>query len=154
MFSDFLNRLTGAPAPLPESDARLALAALLVRCARADGEYSEAERNRIGHILAMRYGLSPFEAIALRGEAETLETEAPDTVRFTRVIKDAIPHDERLQIVEALWQVALADGTHTADEDALVRLVVRLLGIGDVDSALARQRAANAGLAREGDDSA
>ena len=51
-----------------------------------------------------RHGLSPFEATKLRREAETLEAEAPDTVRFTRAIKDAVPHEERESVLEAVLQ--------------------------------------------------
>ena len=94
MFADFLKRLTAPdPEPLNDGDARLALTALLVRLARADGHYAHEEIERIDRITAARYSLSPFEATALRGEAETLETEAPDTVRFTRAIKDAVPYE-------------------------------------------------------------
>ena len=141
MFADLLKRLV-APEPerLPDPDARLALTALLVRVARSDGDYADAEIDRIDRILARRYGLSPFEAAYLRGQAEVLEAEAPDTVRFTRAIKDAVPYDDRTAVVEALWAVVLADGVRDVDEDALIRLVSNLLGINDRDSALARQR--------------
>ena len=45
MFADFLKRLVEpGPAPLPDADARLALTALLVRVARSDESYDEAER--------------------------------------------------------------------------------------------------------------
>ncbi len=143
MFGDFLKRLTQpGPAPLPDADARLALTALLVRIARSDGSYDPAEIDRIDRIVAARYGLSPFEASRLRGEAEALEAEAPDTVRFTRAIKDAVPYEDRLGVVESLWQVVLADGERAQEEDALLRLVASLLGVSDVDSALSRQRAA------------
>jgi uncharacterized tellurite resistance protein B-like protein len=47
-----------------------------------------------------------------------------------------------MEILQALWAVALADGNRDADEDALIRLVTRLLGISDKDSAIARQRVA------------
>ncbi|WP_417605464.1 TerB family tellurite resistance protein [Primorskyibacter flagellatus] len=141
MFADFLKRLTQPePAPLDDGDARLALTALLVRVARSDGDYSDREISRIDRIAAARYGLSPFEATALRRDAETLESEAPDTVRFTRAIKDAVPYDHRIGVIEALWQVVLADGERDEAEDALLRLVSNLLGVSDVDSALARQR--------------
>ena len=141
MFADLLKRLV-APEPerLPDPDARLALTALLVRVARSDGDYADAEIDRIDRILMRRYGLSPFEAAYLRGQAEVLEAEAPDTVRFTRAIKDAVPYDDRTAVVEALWAVVLADGVRDVDEDALIRLVSNLLGINDRDSALARQR--------------
>ena len=141
MFADLLKRLV-APEPeqLPDPDARLALTALLVRVARSDNDYAEAEIDRIDRILAHRYALSPFESAYLRGQAEKLETEAPDTVRFTRAIKDAVPYEERNAVVEALWAVVLADGVRDEEEDALIRLVANLLGINDRDSALARQR--------------
>ncbi|MGR3502921.1 tellurite resistance TerB family protein [Pseudaestuariivita sp.] len=143
MFEALLSRLTGpAPDPLPDADARLALSALLVRVARTDGEYSGAEKERIGKIIAARYKLSPFEAQKLQSEAETLEGEAPDTVRFTRAIKDVVPYDERIAVIEALWQVVLADGDRAAEEDALLRLVASLLGVNDRDSNMARQRVA------------
>ena len=75
-------------------------------------------------------------------EAEALEAEAPDTVRFTRALKEAVPLEDRAALVEAMWSVALADGARDAEEDQLMRLVANLLGLGDRDSALARQRAA------------
>ncbi|MFM2356180.1 MAG: hypothetical protein RLZZ528_1916 [Pseudomonadota bacterium] len=141
MFGKLLSGLMApAPAPLPAPEAQIALAALLVRLARADDHYADAETRRIDLIVATRYGLTPFEAAALRREAEILESEAPDTVRFTRALKEAVPYEDRTSLMEALWQVALADTARDADEDALIRLAASLLGITDKDSALARQR--------------
>jgi uncharacterized tellurite resistance protein B-like protein len=141
MFGEFLKRLTQPDTrALPETDARLALAALLVRVARSDGDYAEAEAGRIDRILATRYGLSPFEAPKLRAKAEVLESEAPDTVRFTRAIKNAVPYEDREAVIEALWSVVLADGIRDHEEDAMLRLLANLLGVTDRDSNLARQR--------------
>lgn len=141
MFADFLKRLTDpAPATLAQTDARLALTALLVRVARSDNEYSAAERRNIQDIISNRYGLDQTGRDALLSDAETLEAEAPDTVRFTRAIKDAVPYEDRLEVIEALWQVVLADGARAKEEDALLRLVANLLGVTDMDSAQARLR--------------
>lgn len=140
MFAEFLKRLTATETEdLPDEDARLALTALLVRIARSDNDYSDDERQRIDRISARRYGLGPGAVSALREEAETLESEAPDTVRFTRAIKDAVAYDDRLAVVRAMWEVVLADGTRAQEEDALVRMAANFLGISDRDSALARQ---------------
>lgn len=146
MFADLLRRLSAAPSaePLPADDARLAMAALMVRVARADHDYAEAERARIDALLAAHYALAPAAAGALRVEAERLEEEAPDTHRFTRAIKDAVPYEERDWVIEALWSVALSDDGRDHREDSLLRLVSGLLGITDRDSGLARQRAAAA----------
>jgi uncharacterized tellurite resistance protein B-like protein len=141
MFEHLLKRLLApAPTPLSAEEAHLALAALMVRIARADGDYSETEVLRIDRLLVQFYGLSPFAAARLRAEAEVLEAEAPDTVRFTRALKDAVPHEDRMELMCALWAVALADGARAAEEEALIRMVAPLLGISDRDSALARQR--------------
>ena len=141
MFAEFIKRLTQPdPAQLPDGDARLALTALLVRIAKSDNEYAPSERARIDQIIAKRYALDADGTASLRADAEALEAEAPDTVRFTRAIKDAVPYEHRIAVIEALWQVVLADGVREAEEDALLRLVSNLLGINDRDSALARQR--------------
>lgn len=145
MFADFIKRLTEPDlAPLPDDDARLALTALLVRVARSDHDYAASEAQLIEDIATARYGLSAAEAADLRSQAETLESEAPDTVRFTRAIKDAVPYDDRLAVIEALWKIVMADGARAKEEDALLRLVTNLLGVTDKDSALARQRVSKA----------
>ena len=118
-----------------------AMAALMVRIAKSDDEYSAAEIARIDAVLGLLYKLTADQAANLRQTAEALEAEAPDTVRFTRAIKEEVSYEERFNVVRALWQVVLADGARDAEEDALMRLLASLLGVNDRDSALARQRA-------------
>lgn len=141
MFGKLLSGLMApSPSTLPPPEARLALAALLVRLARSDERYTEDEAQKIDRVITTRYGVSPFEAAAIRREAEQLEAEAPDTVRFTRALKEAVPAEDRMSLMEAMWTIALSDGARDAEEDAVIRLVASLLGINDRDSALARQR--------------
>jgi uncharacterized tellurite resistance protein B-like protein len=141
MFESLLRRLSSpAAGQLPDPDARLALAALFVRIAKADGVYAAPEIARIDRLLMRRFGLDPVAAAKLRAAGEALEHEAPDTVRFTRAIKEAVPYEDRLAVVESLWDVSLADGRRDEDEDALLRLVAPMLGVTDQDSALARRR--------------
>lgn len=138
-----IQRLFGtAPAPLPGTDADLALAALLVRVAKTDNFYAFQEIERIDRILMARHGIGAFEAAEMRGEAEKLEADAPDTVRFTRALKEAVALEDRMALAVALWEVALADGTRDSHEDHELRVLTGLLGLTDVESAKARQRAA------------
>ena len=113
MFGDFLRRLTQPdPAALPDTDARLALTALLVRVARTDGDYAPTEKANIDRIIAARYELNNSDAAALRCDAETLESEAPDTVRFTRAIKAAVPYEDRVAVIKpcgrSYWRMTYA----------------------------------------------
>ena len=143
MFKTLLNRLTGADSsdPLSTDDGRLAMAALMVRVARADHDYAPEEVAVIDALLMHRYELNASETAALRAEAEELEANAPDTVRFTRLIKSAVPYEDRNAIAESLWRIVLADDQRHHYEDSFLRLVVSLIGVSDRDSGLARQRA-------------
>ena len=141
MFADFLRRLT-APEPqrLSDPDARLALGALLVRLARSDGDYAAVEIAQIDRSLAARYGLTPDQATALRADCEALEAEAPDTVRFTRAIKEVVDYENRVAVIEAMWAVVMADGVREEEEDSIMRMTASLLGVSDQDSHAARLR--------------
>ncbi len=139
MFAEFLKRLTDpAPQPLVDADARLALGALLVRIARSDDDYAQIEKDQIKAVLSARYSLN--DASALLTDCENLEAEAPDTVRFTRAIKDAVPYEDRLGVVEDMWSIVLADGQRDAHEDQIMRMVPPMIGVEDQDSNAARKR--------------
>ncbi|TPE53689.1 TerB family tellurite resistance protein [Amaricoccus solimangrovi] len=142
MFADLLRRLNAIPGarPLGADSARVAMAALMVRVARSDDSYSDRERARIDALLAAHYRLPPAEVARLRGEAEEAEASAQDTVQFTRVVKEDVPYEERVGVVETLWRVAAADGID-AEERGVLRLVANLLGVSDQESGLARRRA-------------
>ncbi len=143
MLNNLFRRLSGDAGRSPDDpEARIALAALLVRIARADGFYDPHEVERIDRILMRRFQMSPFEATALRTKGEAAEASAPDTVRFTREVKAAVPYEERLGVIEQLWEVVLADGERDHEEDSLMRLIAPMLGVEDQDSHRARQRAA------------
>lgn len=119
---------------------KIALAALMVRLARSDDSYSKTEEERIMLLLAKHYALDEQAATALRHKAQEIEKEAADTVRFTREIKQVVPHDERIKIIEMLWAVVLEDGKRDAQENTMMRLIASLLGISDIESNSVRKK--------------
>ncbi|MEM8759310.1 MAG: TerB family tellurite resistance protein [Pseudomonadota bacterium] len=137
-----LARHQGAPQRLSAQDARDALAVILVHAARADGRYDASEQDDIDRVLTARYGLDAAGATALRAEAEADEENAAGLQRFTSALKNAVPFEERIGIIEAVWEVAYADGVRSAEESALVRKLCGLLYVEDRDAGLARQRVA------------
>ncbi len=139
-----LSRLTKflrpeSPAPLP--DGKVAVAALLVRVARADHDYMEAEARLIDGFISARFGLNPVQTTALRAAAESYEASVGDTVHLTRIVKDVVPLDDRPELLVQMWQIILSDADRHDEENGLMRLVCNLLGLADRDSALARQKA-------------
>jgi len=142
MIDAFLKIFQGNPeAPPPDSlDEKLALAALLVDAARRDDAYEDSEKATIDRILAAEHDMDLTAAAALRAKAETAQDEAMGLFRFTHSLKESTPFEDRVKVIEYLWEVALADGDRDAVEDNLVRRVCGLLGVSDRDSGLARQR--------------
>lgn len=147
MVPGFLRRLlmSTGHAELQPEDGRLAIASVLVMAARADGKYEAAEEAMIDHVLTTRFKLSADQARGLREEGEAAEAEAVDIYQFTRAIKEAIPYDDRLAVVEELWGVILSDGERDPFEDTLMRQIVDRLGLSPMDSALARQKVQGGG---------
>ena len=129
------------PVILEHNDARLAITALMIRVARSDNDFSEAEFLNIKKLASQRFELNMEETDKLIKEARAIEEQAPDTVRFTKSIKEAVAFEDRSALVEDLWAIVLTDNNRDANEDALIRTVVSLLGVSDKESALARQRA-------------
>ena len=141
MIKNLLDALLGnAEHQLDDDDEKIALAALCVRVAKSDNDYASKEISIIDSELGQHFSLSINEATKLRSEAEKLEQKAPDTVRFTRAIKEKIELDKRRAVLEILWKITLADGKREAEEDSLMRLISGLLGLTDIESAKARQK--------------
>ncbi|QDC10572.1 TerB family tellurite resistance protein [Oceanicola sp. D3] len=144
MFTEFLQRLTGTAKAngevLPELDARLALAALLVRMAKSDHAYQASEIGLIDRFLAARFGLNPVEAAKLRATAEKLEHQAPETEVFTGLIRDAVSYNERVEVLDALWQVVMADGEEKPEEAEMIGFASGALGVAEADAAALEAR--------------
>lgn len=138
---DRLLRQTPAPAPLPEPDAELALGALLVRVAMSDREYDAKEIGEIDHILSLSFNLGPIEAAKMRATCERLEKAAPGTGAFAKLIRSGVEHAQRVDMMSALWMVALADGEKDNEEEKLLRQLQNALGLSDIDYKTARERA-------------
>lgn len=115
----------------------VAVAALMVRLANADGSFDEAERASIEAALDARFG----DGAALLAAGEAAEQDALDNHQFTKLIKSAYSPEERGALLEDLWGVVLADENRDMNENALMRQFAALLYVPDREVAEARQRA-------------
>jgi uncharacterized tellurite resistance protein B-like protein len=144
MFDNLKSLFTNsAPQAVPPIiiDAPTALAALLVRAAKVDNRYAYEEIRMIDHQLVRRFGLPIVQAMKLRARAERLEATQAETSDLVEVIRDALPDEDRLEILEALWAVALVDGKQRANKVQLVQLASIHLGMPRADMQVARENA-------------
>ena len=127
-------------APVEAEAPKLAAAALLVEAACMDGHFDGDERDAVCAALGAHFGLSDAEADTLIEQAEAVHHEATDLHRFTRAINDRYDHDDRLAVMEMMWEVVYADGRLHAYEANLIRRVGGLLHITDRERGEARKR--------------
>ena len=140
-----LRRLIEAPSPtqaVTESpDAfNLAVVALLFHAASLDGKIDAEEERTIAALVAKRFELSASDLETLLEDARAAEAESGQLLHFTRDIKDNSSHEERVAMIEMLWEVVFADGEEHAYEANLVRRVTGLIYVTDQESGGARKR--------------
>ena len=136
-----LGGKTDAPESADDAASALqrAVAALFVEAARADDDYAAHEKTLIDKSLAAKFSLSPEEAAALREEGEKAQSTATDIQRFTRRAKE-LSKEEKVALIEGLWEVILSDGERDPFEDTLMRRICGLIYVDDRVSGEARRR--------------
>jgi uncharacterized tellurite resistance protein B-like protein len=120
---------------------QLAVAVLLVEAARMDSEFDADERQTVQALLARRFELDAGAAGRLLAQAERKAEGSVELYGFTRTVKDAFEHEDRVELMQMLWEVAYADGTLHDYEANLMRRVAGLVHVTDRESGEARKRA-------------
>lgn len=140
MLQKILDFLSAGEPPRTAPDRRLAVAVLLVEAAHRDDTFSPEERQVIGQLLTAKFALSPEERDQLLSSAETVNANMTQLHPYTRVVFEQMPPNERIELIEMMWEVAYADGELDPEEDALIRRLGNLIYITDRERILARQR--------------
>ena len=135
-----LMRMLQAPEPPRAPDLKLSVAVLLVEAARQDDRFAPEERAVITDLLTRKFDLSPEDCAALLTAAEAWAAEMVQLHGDTNAIFEAMTPDERIGLIEMLWDVAYADGVLDPAGDLLIRRIAGLIAVTDRDRVLARQR--------------
>lgn len=136
----FFDQLDGDAAAATQDDLPLAAAALLLEAARTDDAVTGAERTHIIAAVRRRFDLTGAEAETLFEEARAQTRGASHLYDYVRIINDHCPPEQRLWIIEMLWEVAYADGALNDLESNLLRRLGGLLAVSDIERGAARKR--------------
>ncbi|MGB1547279.1 MAG: TerB family tellurite resistance protein [Alphaproteobacteria bacterium] len=127
-------------APATDEALRMAIAALLIEAALFDGHFDTRERQQILKLLQARFTLEEDAAKELF-EAARKRAENPNNLHsFTKTVKDTLAHEERIELIEMLWEVVYADGKLDDFEANLLRRIGGLLYVSDQERGGARKR--------------
>lgn len=121
-------------------DLRIAVIALLVRAATSDADFGPEEKETIRRIVSETFDLPPGEVASLIEAASLEEAETLDLHRWVQSIKQAYSEEERVTLIEKMWEVVYADGVLDEYEANLLRRVAGLIYVPDRQSGEARQR--------------
>ncbi|MEM9733851.1 MAG: TerB family tellurite resistance protein [Pseudomonadota bacterium] len=136
----FSGEQSPVEADAPALDKNLAAAVLMVHVIAADGEIKPEEDARLHAILEEHYAVSSAQADALAAEARERQAQAIDLYAFTSLLKQQMNEEERLALVEDLWEMVYADGTVHEFEDNVVWRTAELLGVLGRDRMALKQR--------------
>ena len=120
---------------------QIATAALLLEMMRMDERIAVEERDSIVATLGQQFGLDSGQLATLLDLAEQEARQATGYYQFTSLINKTCSAEQKIRIVENLWQVAMADGHLDAHELHLMRKIADLLYVGHADYVAAKQRA-------------
>ncbi len=126
--------------PHGQDELQLAAAALMVEAGRMDGLLDAAEEARITELVRDRFELDREAAGLLLEAAKAATEDSGHIYPFTRTVARNYDHDERLRMIEMLWEVVYADGELHDFEANLLRRAAGLLYVTDQESGAARQR--------------
>ena len=131
------SRNTSDPA---QSELQLALTALLIEAAYSDDHFDGPERAVIARLIERRFNLLPSDVRTLLATGEAAATESVELFHFTRIINERLSYEERVELIEMMWEVAYADRVLDEYEDSLLRRVGGLISVPDPERGIARQR--------------
>jgi uncharacterized tellurite resistance protein B-like protein len=143
-FKQFFDQHLSAAAAEAPNTARhrlqLAAAALLIEMIRVDGDIKEAEAAVVRRALGKAFQLDAAETAELMRLAEQEARDATCYHAFTRLINEHYSKEQKIELVEALWEVAYADAEMEMYEEHLVRKLAELLYVRHAEFIQAKLR--------------
>ncbi len=110
-----------------EKQLQIATAAIFIEMAKADGEFSDDEREHIVVSLKNRFGL---EDECVHDLIELSHTELKDSVslyEFSGVINKNFTFEDKFALLKNLWRLIYTDKTLDKYEDHLIKMIGGML---------------------------
>ena len=129
-----------SPDKVSEHSVRIATAALLIEMMRADTKISQDEQRTITNTIRSKFGLNEEETGALLKLAEEEIREATGYFEFTSMINRGLTYEQKIKVIEHLWEGAFADAILDKHEEYMVRKIAGLIHVSHKDFIEAKLR--------------
>ena len=141
-FREFVAGVETHSEPDEREQRRVAVSALMFRVIDADGTVRDSEEARLREILSETYGLDAEGVEALARAGREADHGATDLYEHTSLLRRSLEMDERVKLIELLFELAYADQSLHEGEDATVKRIAELMGVDARDRVLARREVA------------
>lgn len=132
-FGQLLDEMFQQTPEASDHSKELAIGALLVEIALADGTIDEPEEAQLRQTLQQQFHIPPSDVDALINEAKHSIEESVDLYQFTKVINAHFDYPARCECLGALWKMAYADQHLDALEEHQLRKISDLLFVDHSD---------------------
>ena len=114
---------------------------LLLEACQIDGETGQVEIDHVKKLLINKFNFSESDANENINKALEDSEQRIEIFSQIKVILNEMDHDERIEVIEMMWGVILADGVIDDFEANLMRRMNGLLYVSGVESAAAKEKA-------------
>ncbi len=128
---------------ISEHSLQLATASLMIEMMRADAEISDEEQSSITNAIKSKFNLSEEETENIIKLAEEEISRATGYFEFTSLINKGYTYDQKLKVIEHLWEVAFSDAVLDKYEEHMVRKIADLIHVSHKDFIDAKLRVRN-----------
>ena len=107
---------------------------------RADARVTEDERNMVMKTVMSKFKLTKEESNDLLRLAEEKIRKATGYYEFTSLINKGLTYEQKVKVIESLWEIAFADKCLDKYEEHMVRKIADLIYVEHKDFIEAKLR--------------
>ena len=133
IYNIFKKKVTETPDEESLSSISKACSSLLIEVALSDKDFDEEEINSMKEILKTTHGISDETINELVSNAKQTVDESTSLYSYTREVNDNFSYDDKLLLLQSLWDIAYADGNVDKYEEHLIRKISDLIYISHSD---------------------
>ena len=132
-FEKYIKTSADSSDKVSEHSLQLATAALLIETMRADAKISKDERRTVTKIIQSKFKLTDEEVSALLQLADEEIWKSSGYYEFISLINKGITYEQKLKVIEHMWEVAFADADLDKHEEHMVRKIANLIYVSHKD---------------------
>ncbi len=112
---------------LHKKQLQIATAAIFIEMAKADGEFSDDERDLIIQSLKKRFNLNEQDIHELIELSKAKLDESISLYEFSKTINEHFTTDDKIVLLKNLWRMIYADKKLNRYEDHLIKMIGGML---------------------------